>query len=155
MRFVIWKSPNCQQLKSFFSLTQEHSKIQKNLTSLEALARFSFTLSEQLLLKICPCFSSTLWSRKLQLVHQMLAMIWKTSLYSVDLNVFSMSMGLIRMLFPTQQSIHRNVPRSLKQWCVCNQIAFIETNSKGKNKNKFIKPPRRFVYALLVSVCSS
>lgn len=47
-------------IKKLFSLTQEHSKIQENLTSLEALAWFSFTSSEQLLLKICKCFSSTL-----------------------------------------------------------------------------------------------
>lgn len=153
MRFVIWKSPNCQQLKSFFSLTQELSKIQKNLTSLEALTRFSFTLSEQLLLKICPCFSSMLWSRKLQVVHQMLAMIWKNvSINSVDLNVFRVFVLLIRMLLPTQQFLQRYILKSLKQWCICNQTACTETNSKGKNKNKFIKPPSKFVYVLLVSV---
>lgn len=47
-------------------------------------------------------------------------------------------MGLIGVAFPTQQSIHRNVPKNLKQQCICNRITFVQMNSKEK-KNKVMK----------------
>lgn len=59
---------------------------------------------------------------------------------------------LIRMLFPAQQSIHRYILKTLKQWCVCNQISCTETNGKGKKK--IYKPPYQ-VCVCSIGVCSS
>lgn len=117
-------------IKKLFSLTQEHSKIQENLTSLGLV-----------LLGANNCF------QKLQMFQQQLLKQKAASCASdvcnelgnfcinkakglFDLNGFRVS---IEMLFPIQESIHRNVPRSLKQQpdCLC-------TNNEGKRYTLYL-----------------